>query len=347
MAHPRIFVIALGGTIASVRSGEGVAPGLTADALVEQLPGVEALAEVHCETLSRVPSHSLTFQTVLEIADRLDRLHSDGIADGVVITQGTDTLEETSFALELLRRADMPVVMTGAMRNPLMLSADGAANLQAAIRITAHDDARRFARNLGVLVVLNDRIHSAVDVIKANTSRPDAFASPNLGPVGMVIEDRIMLTGWPRAEFLQPARNLLGTKTLADIAANPKAVLLLTLALGDSGQLLEAVNENPDAHGYDGIVLAGMGGGHVPDWMAEQVVELAGKMPVVMTSRTGSGPLLARTYDGPGSEMYLRRGGVLSAGWLHSLKARILTTLLLQAGVDNDGIARGLVPFTR
>lgn len=319
----RVLVIALGGTIASTGAGtgSGVSPRLTAE---ELLAGVPQLKQDDLELAGRsfrqLPSTEITLADVLELAGEIQRAVDAGAVDGVVITQGTDTMEETSFALDCLLQLDVPVVMTGAMRNPDLPGADGPGNIYAAVKVAASPK----ARGLGVLVVMDDEIHAAKTVRKAHTSSTAAFHSPT-GPIGWVSEGDVYIvakpTPSPRVEVPQGAEIPL--------------VPLVTLAIGDEGQLLQAV-EQLDCRG---LVVEGFGGGHARAVMVEQLERLAAKMPVVLTSRTGAGAILRRTYNFPGSETDLLGRGLIHGSFLSGPKARVLLTLLLMAGAGKEEIA--------
>lgn len=333
---PRIAILALGGTIAMVKGDQGgVKPGLTAADLVAAVPGLDRIATVTAETAKVVGSSDLRVDDVLAVAARIDALAAAGQIDGAVVTQGTDTLEESAFLLDLVLDSRLPVVVTGAMRNPLSVSHDGPGNLLAAVMTLADPEVRRRSAELGVLVVLLDTIHAAIDVTKASPHRIDAFHSQVAGPVGVLVEDRVRLIGTPNRSHKPafdaatghrpPAVWTDGTLTAAD------SVALLTLGLGESGGLLAALADDPAHFGYAGIVLGGMGGGHTPAWVVEDVERLARRMPVVMAARIQSGYLLKSTYERLGSEIDLMNRGVVMAGRLPPLKARLLLTLLLRA----------------
>ena len=177
MSKPRIHILALGGTIATRPDSTGAMQmGLGADDLVAAVPRLKDVAEIAAETVSRVGSHSLSFDQIHALAARIRGL----AADGIVITQGTDTLEETSFLLDLLLDLDIPVIVTAAMRNPALTSPDGPGNLLAAVRVAADPWVRGNARALGVLAVMLDEVYAAADVLKvphhgAATSLPAFF----------------------------------------------------------------------------------------------------------------------------------------------------------------------------
>jgi len=326
------------GTVASTGSsqGEGVAPRLTGADLLASVPGLEQTgAELVTHDFRQVPSSSLTIDDILDLAAAIRDQTSPGATgaggvDGVVISQGTDTIEETSFLLDLVYDGDPPVVFTGAMRNPTLAGADGPANLLAAVTVAAAPQ----ARGLGGLVVLGDEIHAARFVRKAHTTSVAAFVSPPAGPLGFVAEGRaVLLTRPAHRPALQALRNLPAATSQPGRAVRTG---LVTMVLGDDGALLEAA-----AGRLDGLVVAGYGAGHVPAAVVGRLDALARRIPVVLASRTGAGMVLARTYGYPGSERDLRDRGLIGAGFLDPLKARLLLHLLLAAGATRDEIAAG------
>jgi L-asparaginase len=321
-ALPRVSVLALGGTIASaVSSGSGVAPSLSAEQLVTSVPALAAAADISAETFRQLPSPELTLADVIALAAEIERRIADGAA-GVVVTQGTDTLEETAFALDLLVGGDAPVVVTGAMRNPALPGADGPANLLGAVRTAADPH----ARGLGCLVVFADEIHAARFVRKAHTQNVSPFQSSPAGAIGWLSEGAVRIGARP-----------VGRRRLAlPLDATPGPVALLTLGSGDEGLLLGAVAGS----GARGLVIEATGGGHTPASWAPELERLARRLPVVLASRTGAGELLRRTYSFVGSEIDLVERGLIHAGYLTGAKARVLVRLLLAAGASIDDVAR-------
>lgn len=325
--RPWVHVLSLGGTIAMTgESDEGVAPALTADALVRAIPAVDHVADVTAEQLRQLPGASLSTADVQAVAHRVSALVRDG-CDGVVITQGTDTIEETGFLLDLLIDADTPVVVTGAMRNPTLPGADGVANLLGAIRTAVEP----MAHGAGTLVVINDEIHAARFVTKRHTSNPGAFVSPLVGPVGWISEDRARLS------VRVPTRPRV--EGAADARIPP--VALMTLTLGDDARIATAL----EGLGYRGAVMEALGGGHVPQQAVAALTELAQRMPVVLASRTGAGPVLHRTYGFAGSERDLLDRGLLHGGTLDGTKARILLGTGLAAKLDRDRLTALFAAF--
>lgn len=318
-----VLVLSLGGTIAmtSANGGEGVAPTLDGEDLVGAVPQLAELGAIETVAYRRMPGGHLKVDDLIEMAEFITAKLSSGEVAGVVITQGTDTIEETAFLLDLLLEEESPVIVTGAMRNPSTLSADGAANLYGAVKVALSSA----ARGMGVLVVFNDEIHSARFVQKTHTSNPSAFVSVT-GPLGWIIE------GEPKL-MMRPNREI----RFAGAPGSKQApVALITASLDDDGRILAAL----PSLGFKGAVIEALGGGHVPDGFVEKLEPLAAVMPVVFSSRVGAGEILRRTYDFPGSEVDLRSKGAIPAGWLDGPKARMLLTLLLRSGFDREEVAQ-------
>lgn len=311
----RILVVTLGGTIAMTKtSGEagGVTPRLAGADLVAAVPGLDEGATITVEDFRRVPGASLTVDDITELARRLRKAAATG-SDGFVITQGTDTLEEAAFLLDLLYDADAPLVLTGAMRNATMPGTDGPANLLAAVRTATSTD----ARGLGALVVFADEIHAARHVRKIHSTSIAAFASPGAGPVGHVIE------GVPRLHFA------LRRHSAVPLPQRPAVVEIVYMTLGCETSALDDLE-----HRADGAVVAAFGAGHVPQTWVKPLQALADRIPVVLASRSGGGSVLADTYAFPGSESDLLARGLISAGSLDPYKARLLLLAQLRAGAD-------------
>jgi L-asparaginase len=319
--RPCVAVFGLGGTIAMAQAPDGgVTPALSASDLLAAVPGLSDLhAELRVQDFRNKPGASLDFPDLYELAAAITDALNDGCT-GAVVTQGTDTIEEVAYVLDLLLPTDAPVVVTGAMRNPTMAGADGPANILAAVRVAASP----CARGLGCLVVLNDQVHAARWVQKAHTGSPAAFISPDHGPLGHVVEGRVRI----------PVR-IRRSPALGFVPRRSARVGLATIALGDDGTLIEALAEH-----VDGLVVAALGAGHVPAVVAPVLGKLAGHMPVVLASRTGSGPVHRVTYGFPGSERDLLARGLISAGCLDPLKARIMLHLLIASGAEDAGIRK-------
>ncbi|SBT68043.1 L-asparaginase [Micromonospora sediminicola] len=321
-----VALFTLGGTIAMAGAGAGgVVARLTGADLTAAVPG---LADIPLDVrdVEAVPSAALAYRQILDLVDAAAGAVAGG-ATGVVVTQGTDTLEETAWLADLVWPHAAPLVFTGAMRNPTLAGPDGPANLLAAVRVAAAPA----ARDLGVLVAFADEIHAARFVRKTHSTSTGTFVSPNAGPLGHVVEGRVRVLTRPPRHAPLPAvdrERLAATR-----------VALHTVTLDDDVAVLDAV-----AAGRDGLVVAGFGVGHVPPAFAPALGALAGRMPVVLTSRTGAGSVLRDTYGAVGSERDLRRRGLVDGGLLDPYKAKVLLRLLLATDVDPTAITEA---FTR
>lgn len=329
---PHIIAVApLGGTILGERSSDGGYAPSDDRAILDGLLGTISSSAFELVDTVSLPSADLVLADVVRLYEKararvLDHAH------GVIVISGTDTLEEVAFALDVLWDLEAPLVVTGALRTPDALSADGPANFAAAVAVAT--DPASIGR--GCLVVLNDEIHAARYVRKTHPSNPAAFRSSPGGPVGAVVEGRVwFFARTPRG----PAIRIIPGFT-------PAPVGLLTFAVGDSGRLIDSV----EPAGYHGLVVEASGGGSVSAAWAEALGRLTTRMPVIYASRTGTGPVLTDTYGGGGGEVELIRRGLRPAGDLDARKARVLLSLLIggddpfetfDAWTDTRSVVRG------
>lgn len=312
----KIMIITTGGTIAMKSDSKtgALVPAVSGADLAASAPGITACGEIAVEEFSNIPSEFMTVEKMWDMARFIE--DREGEADGFVITHGTDTMEETAFFLDHVLYTDKPVVMTGAMRGASDLSADGPANILAAVR-TAADSG---ACGRGVLVVMNQKIFTARDVEKTDAVGVDSFQAPEWGPAGIVDQDKVR---WGR-----PASR---GRQIPVHGPFPE-VWLVKCAAGISGKILDAV----PAAGAGGVVIEGFGCGNVP----LSVYEAAGRllkrgMPVVLVSRTQHGSIeKAYGYDGGAASLEAR--GCILGGSLSGQKARILLMAALAAGVSKE-----------
>jgi L-asparaginase len=317
-----VALFALGGTISMAGHQDGgVVARLTGHDLVSGVPGLGRY-ELDVRDAGTAPSAGLSFGDILDVVDAASCAVADG-AVGIVLTQGTDTLEETAFLVDSVWAHDAPFVLTGAMRNPTLAGPDGPANVLAAVQVAASGA----ARGRGALVAFNDEIHAARYVRKTHSTSTATFASPDTGPVGHVVE------AVPRFLTEIPRRSLISGFSRNQLAAT--RIALYTTTFDDDGLLLGQL-----ARTHQGLVVAGFGVGHVPAALAPVLGDLADGMPVVVTSRTGAGPVLSRTYGAVGSETDLRERGLINGGFVHPFKARVLLRLLAARGAPATAIAQ-------
>ncbi len=312
---PTISLLGTGGTIATGDSVDGAVQRHSAADVVQLVRGRNSDVEIRSRDVLHISSRAMTPQLMHQVAEAVRQEVAEG-ADGVVVTHGTDTLEETAYALALLVDTPVPVVVTGAMRPPYQAGADGEANLAAAVTVAAEPAVAAY----GPVVVHQDEVHLARWVTKLHSARVAAFGSPQAGPVGAVVENKVVL-------LLGPAPT---SDRLPVTAAPERRVELLWAVAGADGLIVDTLRRL-----VDGLVVAGTGGGHVGPPLAEALVRLSATgRPVVLASRCAAPQVLAHTYAGPGSETQLLADGLISAGSLSPLKARIRLIFALSAGLD-------------
>jgi L-asparaginase len=315
MARPRIAVVFTGGTISMRSSGAGNVPVLRGAELLATVPGVAEITEVEPIDWGLVPASHLTFAQVLDIGRILARELAKPDIDGVVVVQGTDVIEETAFAWDLLPLPAKPVVVVGAMRSASEDGYDGPANLRSAL-VAAADPA---LAEQGVVVAMAGEIHGAADVRKMDTHALDTFQSPNDGRLGVVTDAGVALERRRTAALLP---------RIPEAAALP--VPMLTVVLDE-----RPVRVDDPA----GVVVAAAGGGNTPPAHLELARSLiARSVPVVLTTRCPSGQVLPG-YAFPGGSSEWWEAGAIFSGTLAALKARVLVALGVGAGLDSEGLA--------
>lgn len=328
-ATPRVHFVATGGTISNKDGGR-----LTAEELARSMPGVDRYAQLTFEQFANVASSALTLQQWIDLSKRVNDIFAkEKDLAGVVVTSGTDTLEETAFFLHLTVRDPRPVVVVGSMRNPSTLGYEGAANLLEGVRVAA-DPA---ARNKGVLVVLNDEINSARNVTKTDAVRLQTFRSREYGQLGVVDRDRVVFFNQ-----ITQRSNERSEFDINRITELPRVDVIMVYQ-GASGDLIEAA---VDA-GAKGIIIAAAGAGALSGTQNEGLQYAAQKgVFAVTTTRAGSGRIAPPRSDGATAtvttnEAMQRRRQFSIAGEDHiPVKARILLMLALAKTTDRNEIQR-------
>ena len=323
---PRIRLVATGGTISNKTGGR-----LTAEELVQSMPGIERYAKPEFEQFSNLASSELTLDQWLALAKRLNEIfRTEPSIAGLVVTSGTDTLEELAYFLDLTVRSDKPVVVVGSMRNPSTLGYEGAANLLEGFRVAASPD----ARGKGALVVLNDEINAAREVTKTDALRLNTFQTRGYGVLGVVDTDRV-------AFYRAPVKRHMATSEfdVAAIDTLPRVDVILVYQ-GADGDLIKAA---ADA-GAKGIVIAGAGAG-ATSGTQPAAIDYATKKGVVVvtTTRAGSGRIAGRGGRGRGGAAgpppdEIRRR--IAGEDLAPVKARVLLMLALTRTTDPAEIQR-------
>ena len=318
----KIAIIFNGGTI-SMKIDEKIkaaVPSLSAEEIMSMIPGVEKYAEIEAYTFSSMPSPHMTLETMLKLSKFTTELVEREDIDGVVITHGTDTLEETAYLLDLTVKTKKPVVVTGAMRSGSELGYDGPFNLATSICTAISDE----AVGRGVLVCFNGELNSASEVTKANSMALNAFRTPNFGPIGIVDNDNVI--------FYRDANHL----EKYDVSEIKKQVALIKCVVDMDSSYIDYLIEK----GYGGIVIEALGRGNVPPKMVEGIkkaIEL--EIPVVVVSRCFEGRVFeSYGYEGGGKQ--LKNLGVIFGDTLPGQKARIKLILAINSGMNIHEVAR-------
>ena len=322
---PNIVILATGGTIAGSTDSNIKTTGYTAgvvgvDVLINAVPEIKNLANIQGEQIANIDSADMTDEIWLKLAKRINSLLSRNDVDGIVITHGTDTMEETAFFLHLTIKSDKPVVLVGAMRPSTAISADGPKNLYNAVALAANPN----ARNKGVMIAMNDRIQSARQVTKTHALNTETFKSPNSGDMGYILDGQVFFNYTP----MQPhtRKSIFNVDRLDSL---PKVDILYSYANDGSGVAAKALFKA----GTKGIVVAGTGAGSIHKYQKEVLKKLMEEgLIVVQSSRVGSGIVLANADDS--------KLGFIGAHDLNPQKARILLMLALTKSSNPNYIAQ-------
>lgn len=309
---PSVTVLGTGGTIASTAGGGGATPQKSSEELLASVPAIDDYAEIAVEQLLQTPSYDMDTDGMATIARGAIDAAENG-TEGVVITHGTDTIEESAYYLDLVLDLEVPVFFTGAQRRPDEVSPDGPANLLCAIRAASHDF---FAGTGGVYVAFDEEIHAAREVTKTHTSALDTFRSPDACPVAEFSHAGLRTHCEPGSR----SASIAALETTSEVA-------MVTSGAGVSGASVQRALDI----GVDGIVLEGTGLGNATGAIGKSVAEaIDSGVPVVITSRCLGGAV-APVYGGAGGGETLRSHGVIDGGDLPAYKARLELMLALEA----------------
>ena len=262
-AKPKIAILATGGTIAGSIDSAVATTGYTAgvvgvDMLIKAVPEIQNLAKIEGQQIANIDSSNMRDEIWLKLAQEINKLFASGV-DGVVITHGTDTMEETAYFLNLTIKSDKPVVLVGAMRPSTAISADGPKNLYNAVALATDKNAK------GVMVAMNDKIQSARGVVKTHTLNVDAFSSPDFGDLGYIVDGKVYF--YNNVAKTDTKKAPFDVKNLKEL---PKVDILYTYSNDGSGVAAKALFEN----GTKGIVVAGSGAGSIHEAQKEVLKEL-------------------------------------------------------------------------
>ncbi|EDP6925182.1 type II asparaginase [Campylobacter upsaliensis] len=311
MAEPKIAILATGGTIAGSIDSAVATTGYTAgvvgvDVLIKAVPEIQNLAKIEGQQIANIDSSNMRDEIWLKLAQEINKLFASGV-DGVVITHGTDTMEETAYFLNLTIKSDKPVVLVGAMRPSTAISADGPKNLYNAVALAADKNAK------GVMVAMNDKIQSARGVVKTHTLNVDAFSSPDFGDMGYIVDGKVYF--YNNVAKAHTKKTPFDVKNLKEL---PKVDILYSYSNDGSGVAAKALFEN----GTKGIVVAGSGAGSIHEAQKEVLKELLTKgLKVAVSSRVVAGRVAVSEAD--------KKLGFISAEDLNPQKARVLLMLAL------------------
>lgn len=316
----KIAVVFNGGTISMKVDPriQAAVPTLTGEEIMSMVTGIETYAEIESYTFSSLPGPHMTPETMLELSRYIEKLLSREDLDGVVVTHGTDTLEETAYFLDLTLKSNKPVIVTGAMRNSSELGYDGPANLAASICTAISDE----SKDRGVMICFNDELYYASEVTKVNSMSLDAFHSPNFGPIGIVDNNKVLYyrESIKRQHF--------------DIEKVESRVDLIKCAAGMDSKFIDF----SISQGAKGIVIEGFGRGNIPPDMVDGVKRaIESGVTVVLVSRCYMGRALdSYGYHGGGKE--LTNLGVILGDTLPGQKARIKLMVVLSRTSDRNEI---------
>lgn len=312
-----ILIIHTGGTISMLENKQtGEVSTTSKHPLTDMSYYFKSYANVDEITEFSLPSPHITPQHMLQLAYKIDQMSKD--YDGIVVTHGTDTLEETAYFLELTVKTTKPIIITGAMRSTNEIGSDALYNLISSLRVAVDDE----AAEKGVLVVMNDEIHTASNVTKTSTSNVATFQSPQYGPIGIITKESIIFHHTILSRYSHP------------VAQITKNVFLLKAYAGMDEQIIKALFDGKP----DGLVIEGLGQGNLPKNTVQSIQKfIADNTPVVLVSRCYQG-IVQPTYDYEGGGKQLKDKGLILTNGLNGPKARIKLLIALEKTNDHSVI---------
>lgn len=321
---PHIAILATGGTIAGASDSALKTTGYKAGALgvetlIQAVPEISNIANITSEQIANIDSADMSDEIWLKLAKRVNALLADSKIDGVVITHGTDTMEESAFFLHLTIKSEKPVVLVGAMRPATALGADGPRNLHSALTLAASAE----SKGKGVMVMMNDKIHSARYASKIHALNVEAFGSPNTGDMGYMLDGRAIFYTTPDKPHTTQSEF-----DVSDLDSLPRVDILYSYANDGSAIAAQALFN----HGTKGLVIAGMGAGSIHKNHKDMLKALmCDGLVVVQSSRVNNGYITANETDS--------KLGFIGSGDLNPQKARVLLMLALTKTSDPKHIA--------
>ena len=316
-----ILVLHTGGTISMSKEADGNVGLNQKNPLLEQEKLLEGKVKLVVEAIFNLPSPQITLERMLELKERIQQAEQTGI-DGVVITHGTDTLEETVYFLDITLGNKIPVVLTGAMRSSNEIGTDGLYNFISAVFTACSEQ----SADKGVLVVMNDEIHAARYVTKTHTTNVATFRTPTFGPIGMIAKERTFFA------------SDVFTQEVCDIQTVKGNVYVIKAYAGMGGQLFDLVDNNQT----DGVVIEALGAGNLPPATLPAIQRLLSRqIPIVLVSRCSNG-IAEDIYDYEGGGVTLKKMGIIFSKGLNGQKARIRLMVGLNSGKTHDELTRFL-----
>lgn len=319
---PNITILATGGTIAGSSDSKTdttyyKSGSLSIEKLIKVIPELSKAANLQSEQFTNIDSNDMTDDTLLRLSKKVNALLAKPDKNGVVITHGTDTLEESAFFLDITVNNDKPVVFVGAMRPATALSADGPMNLLQSVLLAGSKD----ARGRGTLIMMNNQIDSGFYTTKTNPSTNDAFKAPLVGYLGIYSDKGPMFYYKPAKPFHKPYFDI------SQITALPRVDIIYVHQGLDDTFLQAAIKA-----GAKGLIIDATGNGNMPKKMLNAVAKLhAEEFPVIIASRTGSGYVSPKSY-------------AINSGFLNAQKSRVLLQLAIATGASNEQIAKYFDP---